>query len=302
MGAPVEVAGTLLGRVFTSATLTTVGEHPIVVSLPLIEGTSPLGVLEFELESWDDDRSDLADALVSIFLMAWVVTSRYTDRSAQARRSEQLSVAAEVQWDLLPPLACTTELVSLSGILEPAYEIGGDSFDYAVSSTGVDFVIVDAVGHGISAVNMASAAVNSLRNSRRERTSLSASYLNAGRAIESQFGNSFYVTGVIGRLDAQKGILSWVNAGHVLPMLVRNGTYAGQLACAPSMPLGLGGPVVEVAEEALQPGDRVLFYTDGITEARSTTGSLFGYDRLADRWSRRPPGRRERNQGPEQRR
>ena len=65
-------------------------------------------------------------------------------------------------------------------------------------------------------------------------------------------------------------------------MLVRNGAYAGELACAPSMPLGLGGPVVEVSIEPLQRGDRVLFYTDGITESLSPDRALFGADRLAD--------------------
>jgi serine phosphatase RsbU (regulator of sigma subunit) len=83
-------------------------------------------------------------------------------------------------------------------------------------------------------------------------------------------------------LDLETGMLRWINAGHVLPMLVRNGTYAGPLSCQPSRPFGLGGPVVEVAEQPLQSGDRVLFYTDGITEARSSNGSFFGDARLAD--------------------
>ena len=83
-------------------------------------------------------------------------------------------------------------------------------------------------------------------------------------------------------MDLQSGTLTWINAGHVLPMLVRNGTYAGPLLCKPSRPFGLGGPVAEVAEQTLQPGDRVLFYTDGITEARSSDGAFFGDDRLAD--------------------
>jgi serine phosphatase RsbU (regulator of sigma subunit) len=65
-------------------------------------------------------------------------------------------------------------------------------------------------------------------------------------------------------------------------MLVRNGSYAGELRCAPSVPLGLGGSVVEIASEALQRGDRVLFYTDGITESRSPDRAFFGRDRLAD--------------------
>ena len=217
-----------------------------------------------------------------IFVMTWIVKGRYTDTAARARRSEPLSAAAEVQWDLLPPLACSTEQVAVSGILEPAYEIGGDSFDYAFDASRVDFTIVDAIGHGMSAVLMSAAAINSLRNSRRAEISIAAAYDNADRSIATQFGHSYYVTGLIGTLDLQRGTLTWINAGHVLPMLVRNGTYAGPLLCKPSRPFGLGGPVVEVAEQTLQPGDRVLFYTDGITEARSSDGSFFGDDRLAD--------------------
>ena len=78
------------------------------------------------------------------------------------------------------------------------------------------------------------------------------------------------------------GELTWLNAGHPLPLLVRDGTYVGELACAPSLPMGLGGPVREVATERLQRGDRVLFYTDGVTEMRSPEGEQFGRDRLAD--------------------
>ena len=215
-------------------------------------------------------------------MTAWIVKGRYTDTAARARRSEPLTAAAEVQWDLLPPLSCSTAEVAVSGILEPAYEIGGDSFDYAFDRARVDFAIVDAIGHGMSAVLMSAAAINSLRNSRRARSSLSVTYDDADRSIATHFGHSFYVTGLVGTLDLDLGQLSWINAGHVLPMLVRNGTYAGELLCQPSRPFGLGGSVSEVAEQTLQPGDRVLFYTDGITEARSPDGSFFGDDRLAD--------------------
>ena len=215
-------------------------------------------------------------------MMAWIVKGRYTDTAARARRSEPLTAAAEVQWDLLPPLACSTERVAVGGILEPAYDIGGDSFDYAFHESRVDFTIVDAIGHGMSAVLMSAAAINSLRNSRRAQLSVAHAYDNADHSIAAQFGDSYYVTGLIGTLDLHSGTLTWISAGHVLPMLVRNGNYAGLLPCKPSRPFGLGGPVAEVAEQALQPGDRVLFYTDGITEARASDGSFFGADRLAD--------------------
>jgi hypothetical protein len=282
VGAPQAIAGTFLGRAFTSNEVLVSGTHPITVSVPLVEGTSRIGVLELDYDVWSGELSKHFDPIIATFVMTWVLKSRYSDMSARARRSEPLSAAAEVQWDLLPPLSCSTEQVAVSGILEPAYDIGGDSFDYAFDASRLDFAIVDAIGHGLSAVLMSAAAINSLRNSRRAEISIASAYDNADRSIATQFGHSYFVTAIIGSLDLPSGILTWVNAGHVLPMLVRNGTYAGTLDCKASRPLGLGGPVVEVAEATLQRGDRVLFYTDGITESRSTEGSFFGDDRLID--------------------
>lgn len=282
VGLPQTVAGTLIGRVFTTGEVQTVGTGPTVVLVPLAEGTCPIGVLEFDFDRSDGVTRQLLDPITALFVMTWIVKARYTDAAQRARRSEPLSAAAEVQWDLLPPLGCSTEQVAVSAILEPAYEIGGDSFDYAFGASRLDFTIVDAIGHGLSAVLMSAAAINSLRNSRRAQLSVTDAYDVADRAIATQFGDSYYVTGLIGTVDLKSGTLRWVNAGHVLPMLVRNGTNTGPLHCKPSRPLGLGGPVVEVAEHTLQRGDRVLFYTDGITEARSLHGAWFGEDRLAD--------------------
>ncbi len=285
-GGPVDsprpIAGTLIGRVFTSGDIHISGTHPTVVMVPLVEGSCSIGVLELDFGRWDGVDRELLNRVVAVFVMTWTVKRRYTDSAARARRSEPLSTAAEVQWELLPPLACSTADFALGGILEPAYEIGGDSFDYAFDASQVNFTIIDATGHGMSAVLMAAAAINSLRNSRRSNLSITAAYTNADHSIATQFGDSYYVTGIIATVDLPSGTLTWINAGHVLPMLVRNGTYAGPLSCKPSKPFGLGGPVAQVAQHALQPGDRVLFFTDGITEARSADGAFFGDDRLAD--------------------
>lgn len=282
VGSPQRIAGTLIGRVFTSGEMQVLSSDPTVVLVPLVDGSSRIGVLELDVEVWDGAGPELLEPLVAMFVMAWIVKGRYTDMVPRARRSEPLSAAAEVQWDLLPPLTCSTAHVAVSGILEPAYAIGGDSFDYAFNESRVEFAIVDAIGHGMSAVLMSAAAINSLRNSRRAERDLTEAYEIADSSISAHFGRSYYVTGIIGTLDLQTSTLTWINAGHVLPMLVRNGTHAGPLECKPSRPLGLGGPVVEVAQQALQSGDRVLFYTDGIPEARSRDGSFFGDVRLAD--------------------
>ena len=90
------------------------------------------------------------------------------------------------------------------------------------------------------------------------------------------------MTAQLGSLALDSGELTWLNAGHPLPLLVRDGSYTGELPCRPSVPMGLGGSVAEIATLRLQPGDRVLYYTDGVTETRSLEGEPFGVGRLAD--------------------
>jgi hypothetical protein len=126
VGTPQSIFGTLIGRVFASGEIQALGTDPTVVLVPLVEGSSRIGVLEFDFEEWDGVVPELLDPLAAIFVMSWIVKGRYTDAAARARRSEPLSAAAELQWDLLPPLNCATEQVAISGMLAPAYAIGGD--------------------------------------------------------------------------------------------------------------------------------------------------------------------------------
>ncbi|MCY7298219.1 MAG: serine/threonine-protein phosphatase [Ilumatobacteraceae bacterium] len=279
LGNTYVLEGTLAGRAFTTG-------EPVLAGatwwLPLVDGAERLGVIELEYTATPPTSDELLKLLTALLVLVIISVRRYTDVWLRSRRAQPLSAAAEAQWDLLPPLATISSEVAVSGILEPAYEIGGDSFDYALNPGRLDFAIVDAIGHGLSAVLMSIAVINSLRNTRRERGTFEGAYRQADEIIERHFGNSNYVTGQFGSLDLSSGLLTWVNAGHLLPMLVRNGSYVGELKCAPSMPLGLSGPVVEIAQETLQRGDRVLFYTDGISESRSPNGGRFGQERLAD--------------------
>jgi serine phosphatase RsbU (regulator of sigma subunit) len=282
VGEQVPIDGTVAGHALAGGVIVETGTHPTVVRVPLVDGTERIGLIELTFDEWSDDSTDVLLLMVRTLVMLFKTKARYTDEWVRARRALPLSAAAEVQWDLLPPLAASATDVAVAGILEPAYTIGGDSFDYALNGSTLDFAIVDAVGHGMSAVLMAAAAINGLRNVRRESGGLVAAYEQVDELLATHFGHSFFVTGQFGSLDVATGQLRWINAGHVLPLLVRNGAFAGELACAPSRPMGLGGEVVEIAEHTLQSGDRVLFYSDGITESRSGDGEFFGPDRLAD--------------------
>ncbi len=281
-GDPYLIEGTIAGRVFATGEPVAFGEDPATLWVPLSEGGERIGVLELIYDDWNGEAPSNLDVVVNMLVLIIVSKRRYTDMWHRTRRARPLSDAAEAQWDLLPPLTCSTDEVALSGILEPAYDIGGDSFDYAINPGCLEFAIVDATGHGMPAVLMSGAAINALRNSRREKASLESAYHQVDRIIAEQFGRSFYVTGQLASLDLATGVLTWLNAGHPLPMLVRDGSYVGELQCRPSMPMGLGGPVVEIATQQLQRGDRILFYTDGITEPLSPEGERFGSERLAD--------------------
>ena len=281
VGEAQSIEGTLAGRSLAHDDVVTSGTDPTIVYVPLTEGTERVGVLELSLCRWDDAAAALVGPVAQLLVLLLISKRRYTDAVLRSRRSESLSVAAEIQWGLLPPLACAADGVALSGILEPAYSIGGDSFDYALDPGGVQFAIIDAVGHGMPAVLLSVAAINALRNARREGRSISDAYAGAGSVLEAQFGNCFYVTGQVGTFDVRTGRLTWLNAGHPLPLLVRDG-HVRQLACRPSWPMGLRGTVAEVAVEDLQPGDTVLFYTDGAVESRPRKGEPFGLPRLID--------------------
>ena len=283
-GDEVALDGTIAGRAFASGVPVEQGTGPVSLWVPLSEGSERIGLVELVFDESPEGVatwSELVDVTRMMVLML-VSGRRYTDVLLRARRARPLSDAAEAQWDLLPPLSYAGTRISVGGSLEPAYSIGGDSFDYAINPGRLDLAIVDAVGHGLPGVLMSSAAINTLRNARREQRTLEQAYHQVDRRIAEEFGQSFYVTGQIATLDVGSGRLMWLNAGHVLPILIRNGSYVGALQCAPSMPMGLGGPVVQVAVESLQTGDRVLFHTDGVVESPSSDGSLFSTDRLAD--------------------
>lgn len=274
------IEGTMAGRCFAAGEIVT-GSDP-TVWIPLTDGTERLGVLELDHPSWTEEDHDVADAVARLLVLLLISRRRYTDTVVRSRRALPLSIAAEIQWSLLPPLTCSSGSISASGILEPAYSIGGDSFDYALNADGLEFAILDAVGHGLPAVSISVVAVNGLRNARREGHGLERAYLDTDAALRAQFVRSAFTTGQLGRLDHHTGELTWMNAGHPLPLLVRDQTFIGEVPCRPSLPMGLGGPVAEIATTQLQPGDRVLFHTDGVIESRSPEGDVFGVERLAD--------------------
>lgn len=286
-GEPEPIEGSLAGRAFLGdAMIEQAVNSGVRLLVPLLDGSDRVGVLAFTGDSPDEDDRRLARRFAGLLADVLVTKGGYTDRFFQARRRRSMSLSAEMLWSLVPPLMMTTPQVALAGILEPAYDVGGDIFDYALNDDVLHFAIIDAMGHGLDAAVTATVAVAAYRHARRSDVDLADLYAAIDRAIAGQFDQDSFVTAQMARLDVGSGLLRWVNAGHPHPLLLRDRRVVRTLHSPTTLPAGIGGATPHVSEEALEPGDRVLFFSDGITEEHTTDGEQFGEDRLIDQLER----------------
>jgi serine phosphatase RsbU (regulator of sigma subunit) len=278
----------MAGRAFADQRATTAErDEGVRVWVPIVEGSDRTGVLALTVPVVDDEVLRACEEL-GLFVGYLVATqSRSTDLFNLHRRRRSLSLGASMQWDLLPPLVLRTERLTVAGLLEPAYEVAGDCFDYALNASILDLAVFDPMGHGITSALMAALCVGSYRHDRREGQSLEQFDLHLESSVAAHFPDAF-VTGQLVRLDLDTGTMTWINGGHPLPMLIRGGRVIDELEAPPDLPWGMaaalaGGraPVVP-STVRLEPGDSVLFYTDGVVEARLPDGEQFGPQRLAD--------------------
>lgn len=281
---PLLIEGTLGGRAFRSESVleADVPDGGCRVWLPLLDGTARLGVMEIAVGELNEHVEQACRQLAGLVAELIVAKNMYGDHYKMIRRRATMTLAAEMQWNLLPPLTFTSRNLTISGMLEPSYSIAGDTFDYAYDDETIRLAIIDAMGHGFEATMMAAVAVNAYRHGRREGLSIADTFASVDAALAEHFHEDQFATGQVAELDARTGVLRWISAGHPPPILIRDGRAVGALTCAPTLPLGLGGDIAEVADEQLEPGDAVLLYTDGVTEARSHEGEFFGSYRLAD--------------------
>jgi hypothetical protein len=285
----VAVEGTLAGRAFSTLNLQWNGDGTLLW-VPMVEGNERLGVVGFELEGpLPDDGLERLIKLTAHTAELLVTKSDYGDFFECHRRRQPMSIGSELAWQLLPPLTFGCDRAVISGALAPAYDLGGDSFDYGVDARTARVAVFDAMGHGLEAGLLATVAVAAYRNSRRRRLKLSETAAAVDEAIRVRFDSERFVTAVLSELDLDTGLFCWIRAGHPAPLLLRGSKVVKTLWGESGLPLGLGAPGDE-AEESLEPGDQVVFFTDGVTEARSPDGTFFGTDRLADLLSRASAG------------
>ena len=265
------------------------GDHTRVW-LPLLDGTERLGVLGVTLPNGTlDDEVGMRRLRRFTTVVAELVMTKtlYGDSIVRTRRTSPMTLAAEIQWSLLPPLTFVDRSVTIAGGLEPAYEVAGDSVDYAVDAGIARFAVFDGMGHGIVSAQLINLVVAAYRNARRAGQSLTDTAMHIEAAVSDVFRVDSFATGLLCELDTTTGRLAWISAGHHEPLLLRAGRLVRPLRVDPLLPLGLNQGLsqerpVAVGAEQLEPGDQLLLYTDGVIEARSPDGEFFGQERLVD--------------------
>ncbi len=280
----ISIEGTMAGRAFrTQKSVAAETADGWKVWAPVRERAERIGVIELGFPSVDEGLVGLCDDLGLLVGHLVLTAGRYTDLIELRRRRRPMNLAAEMQWDmLLPPLAFTSPDLAIAGLLEPAYFVAGDAFDYSLNGDVLGFAILDAMGHGVSSALASTLALGAFRFGRRRGLDTTVIAEQIDDALIEQFDGESFVTGHLARLDIATGRFEWVNAGHPAPMLLRGSKVVAELRCEPCLPLGLGIRITEVGTVQLQPGDKLFFYSDGAIEARPRGGSQFGIERLRD--------------------
>jgi serine phosphatase RsbU (regulator of sigma subunit) len=265
----VPLVGTPQGRALAAQAVEVIVEDGGArLFAPVTSRGEAVGVLELRLDDSPAEQT-LADVALAAHFLAYVVIAnrRYTDLFEWGQRSVPLSLAAEIQHRLLPgSYTCEAGQFTLAAWLQPAGEIGGDTFDFSLERDALHVSMTDAMGHTMDAALLATVLVGGLRNARRRGVELAEQARLANDALAEQVVDGQFVTGLLVRIDLANATAGIVNAGHPPPLRLRAGQVE-QLRLEADRPFGLlPGRGHRVQALPLEVGDRLIFVTDGMLE------------------------------------
>jgi len=205
--------------------------------------------------------------------------------AAKERIESELKIAHAIQMSFLPkhfPAFPTKDAFEIHAALEPAREIGGDFYDFfLLKDDQLLFTIGDVSGKGIPAALFMAVTKTLIKGVAGNELELSEVFKRVNLELCQENEAMMFTTAFCGILDFASGELRYTNAGHLPPLLVRRGISAEWLAIPPGMALGIDEEArYQTAHIALQPGDSIVLYTDGVTEAMDPTEHLYSADRL----------------------
>ncbi|MEV4004084.1 PP2C family protein-serine/threonine phosphatase [Actinomadura sp. NPDC049753] len=271
-GDDVSVDNTPPGRAFASQrTVRDDGEG--LAHLPLTVKGERIGILSVRLPDggplWLDD-------FAGVLARALKIADQATDMYRRLRRRTRLTLAAEMQWDMLPAPAYQASELSFAGQLEPAYAVWGDAFDWATSGERFTLTVSNGMGSGTESAELTHLAISALRNARRSGGDIVEQAELADEALFGRHRGERVVDALLLEFDLAGGRVRAIDAGS--PRITRmRGGATDRIGFEAQMPLGMFGDTRYVPQEfAVEPGDRLVIVSDGVHAARSPAGVVYG--------------------------
>lgn len=233
---------------------------------------------------WPSMSLPLAVALV--YLTTNVSTHSLLESQAKIEAVEtDLRIAAKIQTDALPPIApefADHLELNLRACMNTAREVGGDFYDYfAIDANRICFLIADVSGKGTPAALFMMTAKTMIKDYALTCSSTAEIFTAVNARLSENNEAGMFATAWIGILDTRTMALQYTNAGHNYPVLQRRGEPCALLKKKHGLFLaGMDDTVYKSGELQMEPGDRLLLYTDGVTEAHDISGGLYGTERL----------------------
>ncbi|MFF8015412.1 SpoIIE family protein phosphatase [Streptomyces sp. NPDC007929] len=246
--------------------------------LPVAVRGDRLGVLSVTLPGGEHAEGCLTELaeIAEVLGHEVVVAERDTDLYLQARRRDRLTLAAEMQWQLLPGRSCVRPEYELGAQLEPAYAIFGDNFDWSASADRLSLYVTNGMGEGIEASLLTSLAINALRNARRAGLSIDDQAALADQAVYTHYRGRCYLSVLMLDFDLATGRVRAVDAGSPQMLRLRRGGVE-RVPFDAQLPLGMFEETDYVVQEFdVEPGDRLVFVSDGVYDVASPGGEAYG--------------------------
>lgn len=254
------------------------------IAVPLILNERAIGALNLEsdrLSVYSDDDLEVLQIFADAAAISIEKAMLHKQLLEQELISKQLETAREVQSRLLPDHAPALSGYDIAGICIPAYEIGGDYFDYiALTPDHLGLAVADISGHGIPAALVMTAFRALLRTQAQGKMGPAKIARTINRLLPEFTGDNHFVTVIYAILNEPSGSLNYISCGHPPPLLLHADGEAERLDQT-NTALGIF-PNLRYVDSHVQmtPGDILVLYTDGVTELTNTQGEAFGLPRL----------------------
>ncbi|WP_433720289.1 PP2C family protein-serine/threonine phosphatase [Actinoplanes sp. CA-051413] len=249
--------------------------------LPLTVWGERLGVLvvRTSLPSGTGLTSDLS-AVADELAVALRAADSVTDRYRRVVRRERLTMAAELQWELLPGRSLGDERFLVAGQLEPAYAVFGDHFDWTLADDRLTITVLNGAGDGLDAAVLTTVAVNAMRNARRSGADIVEQAELAGDAIHARYGGAAHAATLLLEIDLIGGHVAAVDAGSPRAVIARERDIQ-PVILEQQLPLGMFGETrYEIQRFRLEPADRLLVVSDGVHAATPGGRAPYGESAL----------------------